>query len=596
MEPEKSKGPASSRGRKSESQAKSNFKFEAEGKRSGVRVELAQLPQPGEFENLGSRFDGAKSPDPADVAAGEKPVDAEENSNEPVRERRTRSKRNVNNPRLSLLGAPTGTKDDSIKESQAFAKARKRNFSISPSDMSKVSTAPPTPQPPQVSHQDTPLVSQYNLTEKSELEEERDDDTVGIQDSTDFDLVPPAPAPDDAPEASSPEHGEEGFPMDDDVMDDVANDIEGDNGVGLGGPDEFETDGDLEQTPKAPSSSSSKSKTAKESTESSSDQIVDNRAESQAGEDELESRPAHESIETAKSALNAKRNDEPRPDKLVDEDDRKSTEDASETEIETPALSSKGAAAKPKSVLKSPTDQHSQSVEPGDDYHDDDKEGDGFNMVHDPETPDSVREERIQREEDQMSRKSKKTKKRAPVQDSDIDTPKPAKKRKGKKKVKIKVSPRGYPAGPRDYSVVPVNELIDDDEADGLRRSKRARVAPLEFWRNERFVYGANNLDETEEEGMKFGNMPFVKSALRACETPYKKRKAPPAQAASKMSKATGKGSSTSKVEDDSEKVFDARKLKKRYDFMDGENALVWNDASDDAVSESKYLVVCLRL
>merc|ERR1711865_142070 len=130
----------------------------------------------------------------------------------------------------------------------------------------------------------------------------------------------------------------------------------------------------------------------------------------------------------------------------------------------------------------------------------------------------------------------KKTKKKT-ESESDIDadenidesqfTPKMkkgTKKQKKRKKRNVIFSPKGIPTGNRDYEMVPIGTLIEGspDEA-GPRRSRRAKVKPLEYWRNEKMEYGAHN--EDGYMGEVFGNMPVVTGIQKALPTPYKKRK-----------------------------------------------------------------------
>lgn len=229
---------------------KLDFKFEAEGKRSGVRSELSKLPKPGEFESLGKLFDGARSPDPADVAAGEISVDIEDNVGDSGSDSRAKPIP-LKEPRLSLPGASKSKSNEPIKESKAYAKARMHKITISPSDMSMVSTAPPTPQPPVASHQETPFVSQGNAIRTSNDQEESlsvkqtrhaqnsdsasqpvalnaDPPSDDEDEEEDDELVPPPPAPKDIPEESSQKHNDtEEFAPPEDHFDDGGDQDEG---------------------------------------------------------------------------------------------------------------------------------------------------------------------------------------------------------------------------------------------------------------------------------------------------------------------------------------------------------------------------------
>merc|ERR1711865_235042 len=186
-------------------------------------------------------------------------------------------------------------------------------------------------------------------------------------------------------------------------------------------------------------------------------------------------------------------------------------------------------------------DDKNESIDAGINDGDDDDDDLGFelNMVHDPKTPQTVREARAKKEKEKLQNEKnegKKTKKKT-ESESDIDadenidesqfTPKMkkgTKKQKKRKKRNVIFSPKGIPTGNRDYEMVPIGTLIEGspDEA-GPRRSKRAKVKPLEFWRGEKMEYGAHN--EDGYMGEIFGNMPVVTGIQKALPTPYKKRK-----------------------------------------------------------------------
>ena len=233
-----------------------------------------------------------------------------------------------------------------------------------------------------------------------------------------------------------------------------------------------------------------------------------------------------------------------------------------------------------------------------DNEKDDDDDGPGFNMVHDPETPEAVRAQRAREEKEKL--KQQKKKKKSSDEDSENDqteegskvTPKLKKGKKQKKKDKrhVTFSPKGIPAGPRSYDFVPIGALVENSpEDDGPRRSRRAKVKPLEYWRGEKMEFGAHN--EEGEFADAFGNMPVVKGIQKALPTPYKKRKQPPTNNNGKKKggrKSTGSKGGGSVQE---EEEFDSRKLRRKYKFLDGEKAFLWHDVEDDTEDLSKYCV-----
>ncbi|KAL3925126.1 MAG: hypothetical protein SGILL_000614 [Bacillariaceae sp.] len=212
------------------------------------------------------------------------------------------------------------------------------------------------------------------------------------------------------------------------------------------------------------------------------------------------------------------------------------------------------------------------------DDHDDEEEGPGYNMVHDPETPEAVRAARARKEKENMEqRKGRKKKRRS---DSDTEaTPKPKKgKRQKKSNRRVAFSPKGIQIGNRDYDHIPIAAFVegspqDDSDRDGPRRSSRAKLKPLEYWRGEKMEYGAH--EEEGYVGEAFGNMPVVKEIRKARPTPYKKKKVPISAAGKKKKVVTAKGSAD-------EVEFDSRKLRRKYKYIDGEEAYLWDDSNED--------------
>ena len=233
------------------------------------------------------------------------------------------------------------------------------------------------------------------------------------------------------------------------------------------------------------------------------------------------------------------------------------------------------------------------------DYEDDDdKEGPGFNMVHDPETPKTVREDRAKKEKEKLRKESKKNKKLESEcenddEDGDDDSKyapnvKKSKKQK-KKKRNVVFSPKGIPIANRDYVTEPIGTLIESSpDPHGPRRSKRAKVKPLEFWRGEKLEFGAHN--EDGYMGEVFGNMPVVTGIQRALPTPYKKRKQTNNNAGAKKGGRSHAGLSENGNAQHDE--FDSKKLRRKYNFHDGEEAYLWDDVTDDTADQSKLISV----
>lgn len=137
---------------------------------------------------------------------------------------------------------------------------------------------------------------------------------------------------------------------------------------------------------------------------------------------------------------------------------------------------------------------------------------------------------------------------------------------KSKKKVQKKslsiaraFSPKGLPQ-PRTYTFVPVSTLKPSAAGNSdLRRSKRAKIAPLKHWCGEKVVYGPNDFGD-EYDGVR--NMSAVAGIELANTTPYKK-KIQPKTSRSKYNRKT-------RYEDDE---FDLSKMRKKFRVMNGTSA-----------------------
>ena len=220
-----------------------------------------------------------------------------------------------------------------------------------------------------------------------------------------------------------------------------------------------------------------------------------------------------------------------------------------------------------------------RSSVPGTDSEDSDKEGPGFTMAEHGED-----------EEVFAERKAKKKKKRVSIA-SDDNTPGP--KNKGKKNQRGPIfSPKGIPIGNRQYQRIPIVEQSPDDAGD-LRRSRRSKQKPLQFWRNERVEYGPAEDDDFVEV---IGDMPLPKAVMRAQDTPYRKRKATGKSSATQNKKKNGQRRASIATSDanDDDIVFDYSKLKKKYkgNLLESETANVWDDGVDELNDLSRFRVM----
>jgi hypothetical protein len=136
--------------------------------------------------------------------------------------------------------------------------------------------------------------------------------------------------------------------------------------------------------------------------------------------------------------------------------------------------------------------------------------------------------------------------------------------------------PKGIPQQ-REYTSVPVSDYKPDNASDhGLRRSKRAHIQPLEYWRGERIIYGPNDFDEDMYASLQ--NMPVPKEVSRAQPTPYKQR----AKSAATKKKAT---------EPAAPQTLDVAKLKNKRKYKKGTEAYLWDDDLDEPADLSTYSI-----
>lgn len=242
-----------------------------------------------------------------------------------------------------------------------------------------------------------------------------------------------------------------------------------------------------------------------------------------------------------------------------------------------------------------------------------DDEGDAFAMAEQNDT--------FTPEQPSLKSKKKKSRDLSDSEGSDSDTFKSRKTLKEKKKKKrkkdrseygsltrkkyAKVTPMGssFPKGipmPREYTTVPVSDLYaDQDDETGLRRSKRARIRPLEYWRGERITYGPN--DEFSDNPMfdSLENMPVPLAIERAEPTPYKIRqptkpkKSDSGSSVRASGRKSGKVASLRSVDDvfGHLKQVDISKTRKKYPGMvsEGDEAFLWDEIVDDASNLSKW-------
>ena len=150
----------------------------------------------------------------------------------------------------------------------------------------------------------------------------------------------------------------------------------------------------------------------------------------------------------------------------------------------------------------------------------------------------------------------------------------------------ITYSPKGIPIGHREYETVPIGQyrVSPSPDSNGLRRSRRARCKPLEFWRNERPIFGVH--EETGVLGDAMGAMPVVANIVNAKGTPYKKRKN--AGRGRKLGGAT-REAKMANMDLESQKPLDTAEIRKKRVFLDGGEAEIWDENIEEAVDKGKY-------
>ena len=242
----------------------------------------------------------------------------------------------------------------------------------------------------------------------------------------------------------------------------------------------------------------------------------------------------------------------------------------------------------------------------GGDFH----EGDDNDEDDEERRAPSSKKPKSKKEDTKMAKKTQSKKK--DERESSVDTTPTSVLRTSKKKTKKKQTTsnrvnwstptgisRGIPAGNRDYEAVPVSVYREDRDEDGasLRRSHRARFAPLAFWKNEKLIYEAQHEEGILGEAM--GDMPVVVAVQKAQPTPYKevKRTVPEKKKTkSKNKESTRKrGGDTDSGDDDdtnvssTKKQFDDATLRKKYRIHNGESGKVWSETLESA-TETKIV------
>ncbi|GKY95152.1 hypothetical protein MPSEU_000478800 [Mayamaea pseudoterrestris] len=193
---------------------------------------------------------------------------------------------------------------------------------------------------------------------------------------------------------------------------------------------------------------------------------------------------------------------------------------------------------------------------------------------------------------DAKNKKKKKSKKRE-VDESEEKTPMPRKKAKRLKAaayVPGTVFPKGI-AMPYEYTSVPVSNFKDyDHDGKAVRRSQRARIPPLEFWKGEKVTWGpCEEFDDPLFDSV--ANMPVPIAIEQAQPTPYKQRKVPttkkkhPEKGMDSSKKSHKNGHGVVEME-----PFDNTKIRKKYPGMvfDSDEAYLWDEATEESTDLSK--------
>jgi len=536
------------------------------GGRTGVIIEKA------ENENVNDWFDTAHSPE-AQSNHNRSYSSLKEPSVDDGRNRattKTTRKKTVKTPKrrvsMTLPGALEGGDLVSTKATNYAKKLRKGGTGInftSPSDLSRVSTAPYSPRDEgrkeSMEETKTDNESKSNQEDGSEIEnalltqEEEGSEEVGITEENE--VIDRQSAAKQNTENLEPASPEDEFPAGGGQDEDEGNDL---------GPPVLPDDYSVDEQEETEQLSETKKMNDNDSDDEKNGSVDASEAKKRNDNDSDDEKNGSVDASEAK-----KRNDN-------DSDDEKNgSVDASE--------------AKKRNDNDS-DDEKNGSVDVSTNDYDNDDDGAGFNMVHDPETPEIVRKDRAKKEKLRNEKERKKTKKKSESDSEDDDeeaksTPKIKKGRKQKKRKKRAVvfSPQGIPIANRDYESVPISALIESSpDEDGSRRSKRLKVKPLEYWRGEKMEFGEHN--EEGYIGEAFGNMPVVTGIQKALPTPYRKRKQTKINTGTRKN---GRKKISSGVKgNDEEDEYDSNRLRKKYKFHDGEEAYLWDDVTDDTADQ----------
>mmetsp|Transcript_16597 Transcript_16597/g.23656 ORF Transcript_16597/g.23656 Transcript_16597/m.23656 type:complete len:758 (+) Transcript_16597:192-2465(+) len=192
------------------------------------------------------------------------------------------------------------------------------------------------------------------------------------------------------------------------------------------------------------------------------------------------------------------------------------------------------------------------------------------------------REKQREKEQRNVGKKKRKDNNRHLVEDDTADLP-------------ARTPPGGVMA---QYKLISVDHYkdhhLDDDEEEGLRRSKRAKFPPLKWWKNERLIFESSDKRESFSEFAAQADidMPIVTKVQAALPTPAKPKKTSAKKATSKNMKneSSKKKSGTSSDNDSAEDQpsplsitpFDSTRLRSKYNIFDGNEALVWDEEAGD--------------
>lgn len=498
-------------------------------------------------------------------------------------------------PRFSINGndnANQGQQQEQQHENLAAFRSKLRKGAISPGDLSRVSTAPPTPkETPEAVPAVQPEEIEVALAEAAADQQKSPLGAASVTSAMDesTDMSPAAPEVDDFPMDHNDNESDDGEDDEDDLLpppppEDMEPEppLEAENDV------EFPTEIDNEEVKSVASRLSISSKKSaimevdddqvsvvsavskmavlsEQELHVAQDEVsvVSKQAEPDA-EDHASVASKHKEVVVQEEAAVAnKRKD------LVVEDEASVVSKRKELIVEDEP-----------SIANKHNEPEFEDANDDDNDHDDDKEGAGFEMASSPAAA-AVAES----SEESVATPPPKKKRGRPKKRMSEDTqrtPPIRKSRKRKGKDKTLFSPEGYPVGAREMNPIPVSDY-KESPPQGVRRSHRAHMKPLAYWKNERPLFGPH--DEDGELGEEMGCMPVVKSVLVAGTTPRKRRKA---------GAFVGDRKRLTKVPQvgfvENEKEFDSTKLRKKYKIRDDGKCQMWDEELEEATEQSKFL------